>query len=377
MARLLKFIFYIISFFHSAANARIYDVYRADYMKGPFCTAIGGACASDPDFDNSFFQNPASLEAGHENWDYDYDYNKSGNPEPGTNKNNTLEESSFMAGALYAGETWGYGFSVSVMNTAVHTTAVLIDEQDRARSIVIDERARTYMFSFPVGFKVNSNLSLGASLSALFQHHELDVDHSIGTASKPKNEIPFPTLNLGAIYQDQPSLRFGVWAKLPNIYSYSLGLQLQSFGNTVNYQEDIVLYFPWMLNFGVSYIPFKDERTLFFDLDIIGSSENSFLQSFDALSSSLKNKDLVEKGRSIVIEPRIGWRSAWTRGSSGTYMLGSYYENSRWQNESGRLHATMGLSYKWNVNFFIFETVELMGGLDLAPNYQQVFVTYR
>lgn len=359
------------------AEARIYDVYRADYVKGPFCSAIGGACASDIDFDNSFFQNPATLEAGLGNWDYDYDFNKSNTPEPGMSSDNLTSESSFMAGALYAGETWGYGFSVSVLNDQVHSNAVLIDEEGRSRNIIIDDRANTYLFSLPVGYKYSPHLAIGASLSVLFQHHEIDVENAAGSFSKPMSNLPTPTLSAGAIYKQNSKWRYGAWAKLPNVYGYGLEIDLNSFGNQVTYKEDIILYSPWTLNAGSSYMPFEDERTLFFDLDLIGSSKDSYLQSFDTLTAQLNESKLIKKGRSLVVEPRVGWRSAWGRGSHGTYMVGAYFENSRWEGESGRLHETFGISYKWTVNFFIFDTIELMTGIDVAPSYQQFLLTYR
>lgn len=359
--------------------ARVYDIYRADYIKGPFCSAIGGACASDPDFDNSFFQNPASLEAGKENWDYDYDFNKSNSPEPGMGKDNIVSESTFYAGGLYAGPKWGYGLALSVQNDQVQSTAVLVDQNGFQQAINVNDRGNTYILTLPVAYKYNSKLSLGAAASFLYQNHSIDVAGA-SASIKPASDWPALSLSIGGIYSHSDNWRYGLWIKSPQVYEYNLNMNVNSLGNQITYKEDFFLQTPWMINLGASFMPLEDERTIFMDLDIIGSTPDGYLQSFDSFTANnnaAAQKVLVNKGRNIVIEPRLGWRSAWGRGSGGTYMLGAYYENSRWENEEGRAHETFGIAYKWTVNFYIFDTIELMFGLDIANNFQQAFVTYR
>ena len=108
--------FYILSgmmvFFCEYSSARYYDLYRADYTKGSYCSAIGGACASDIDFDNSFFQNSASLTAGGADFDYDYDYIEGNNLEPGMKGANSVSETSFMFAIAYSKRNWSYIFYI-------------------------------------------------------------------------------------------------------------------------------------------------------------------------------------------------------------------------------------------------------------------------
>ncbi len=374
MDRLLIFILLIVV--GSIARARVYDIYRADYTKGPFCSTIAGACASDIDFDSSFFQNPASLEAGRENWDYDYDFNKKNSLEPGMQRDNTVSESTFMAGFIWAGEKWGAGLAFSIQNDYVRSKASLMDDQGRSQAIDISDHASTYILTVPVAYRYSNKLSLGGSASFLFQDHRMDVV-GINASSKPFSDLPIPSFSLGAIYKYSENLRLGSWFRSTSSYGYSMNMDFESFGNQLSYKEDVELVFPWMWALGASYMPFQDERTLFMDVDIIGATSDSYLMGYDTFTNLVNDKNLVKKGRNVVAEPRVGWRSAFGRDSKATYSLGLYYENSRWEGEEGRLHYTGGVSYKWPTQFFIFDGVELMVGIDTARDFYQFFLTYR
>lgn len=374
MDRLLIFIFIAAS--SSLAQARVYDIYRADYTKGPFCSTIAGACASDVDFDSSFFQNPASLEAGRENWDYDYDFNKKNSLEPGAQKDNEAEESTFMAGFIWAGEKWGAGLSFTIQNDNVQSKASLTDDQGRSQAINVSAQASTYIFTAPLAYKYSNKLSFGTAVSFLYQNHNIDVA-GVNSSSKPFSNLPTPSFTMGTIYKYSENLRLGSWFRTTSSYGYSMNLDFQSFGNQLTYKEDINLVFPWMLAIGASYMPFEDERTLFMDVDVVGATTNSYLMSYDTFTNLVNDKNLVKKGRNIVAEPRLGWRSAFGRESKATYSLGLYYENSRWEGEDGRMHCTGGVSYKWPLQFLIFDGVELMVGIDAARDFYQFFLTYR
>lgn len=377
--------FYILSgmmvFFCEYSSARYYDLYRADYTKGSYCSAIGGACASDIDFDNSFFQNPASLTAGGADFDYDYDYIEGNNLEPGMKGANSVSETSFMFAIAYSKRNWGIGLSVSEQRDEVDATTSLIDDQGATQLLRTISTANTWVINIPLSYRITRQFHFGAALVTMFQHQEVKpegTDTFSSTAAAQSG--PSFGASLGSIYEFSPFSRFGIWARTPITYYLTQDISTAAFGSKIDYHEDIGLNLPLLCAAGYSFNPWEDKAVFMFDLNYVGVTRDGNLLSFDTFSSETSqagNRKVIAKGRKPVVEPRMGLRTPWWHGSNGTLMLGSYYENSRWENYRGRPHLTGGLAYKLPFHVPLLDEVELMAGFDVAKDYQQIFLTYR
>ena len=352
------------------AQARVYDLYRADYPKGAFCSAIAGACASDLDLENSFFQNPAALTAGPPNWNFDGDYTNNSNLEPGMKGTNDVTEAQFMGGFGWAGEKFGAGFSFSGRREQVGAQVSLIDDQGFSRNLPLQTSATILELHLPLAYRVDPSLSVGISLNGSFYSQSLAVNGAPAFAGSGDGELRLG-FSVGAIKTINEKVRLGSWWKSPTTSYDSVQFVTQAFSNQLTYNEDLALHFPWIWATGISFAPWEDARTFFLDLDLIGNTFAGTQLTYDTFVSAVGDKGTRFKGRSVVIEPRLGYRMPWHEQSQGTLLLGTYYETSRWEDLSGRLHLTGGVSYK------VLSWLELMGGLDVAKDFFQLFVTFR
>ena len=361
-----KWIFpFSLFLFSFVCEARTYDSYVSYSSKGAFCSAIGGACASDTDMISGCFQNPASIKAGEPDFDFDGDYVKSDNPEPGVKPSHNRSENSFLGAVAWGGEKWGFGIGLSGKNTSVHTTTTILDGQGNSISTPYSSKGQSFTFYLSAAFRYSENLSLGLSMVDLYHSESVSTElYGNAKASPSKNYIGLPGFTLGAIYLYDSHWRFGLWLRTPS--EYTTQLEIGSF------TESIRLYNPLIVEPGLSYMPWADDRTLLFDLKFIGTTKNAYLLTYDDFASeNVYDPSLQRKGQEVSLEPRIGWRSKMGRKSDFSYMAGSYWEDIRLSNVKGRLHFTAGLTYQ------PLHWLEAMVGFDVSNNFFQTLVTFR
>ena len=369
---------FVCVFITAPAWGRYYDLYRADYTKGPFCSVIGGACAADIDFDNSFFQNPASLTAGGSDWDYDYDLIQGSNFEPGMKGSNTVDSSTFMGAVAFSDKKFGMGLSFLKQSTSVSALGTFSDNAAGGHAqFQTHTEAILYQLNMPFSFRINPNFNLGFTLTALF----IDQNTSVagGTATNDSAQ-PLPTfgLTIGGMYRLNSKFITGGWFRNPMTFYSTQNITTSSPFTKFNYSEDIALRFPWLWSAGIGWTPWSDKNGIYFDLDYVGSTENGYLLSYDNFASAEASSRLIRKGKDAVLDPRLGIRLPWYHGSDATLSFGSYYESSRWEGYGGLMHYTTGFSYRFpNFKFLMFDGVELMAGGDFAKNYASIFFTYR
>lgn len=362
------------------ASARFYDMYRADYIKGTFCAVIGGACAADIDFDNSFFQNPASLTAGGSDWDYDYDAIKGDNLEPGMKGQNDVQDSTFMGAIAYSGTNWGVGFSFLKRTTTVSALGTFSDDAAGASAeFRTNTTATLFQFNLPISYKVTNNYHLGMTFTAIYQSIGLYISGQGATDSNtPLQPGPALGISLGGIFRISPDFITGGWLRTPMTYYTQQAISTQSTFTRFDYAEDIALHYPTLLSIGVGWTPWQNKNGLYFDLNFVGATNDGFLLTYDNFAAAGASNRLLRKGSNTVIDPRLGARFPWWAQSNGTISLGTYYENSRWENQPDIWHATGGISYRFpDFKFLVFDGVELMIGADIAKNYGLFFFTYR
>lgn len=364
------------------AIAHMYDLYRADYVKGSYCSVIGGACAADLDFDSSFFQNPASLTAARVSdydWDYDYDLIQGKNLEPGLKKNNDVQQETFLAAFSYRQRNWGFGLSFTQQVDKIGAVASFYDDAAGAPvNFRVNTTASTTMVNIPISYRFSDRFSLGVTLVSLFQRSKVGVSGNNASSSTNSQNLPAVGAAIGGIWQMSPYFRTGGWVRSPITYYYSQQISTSSAFTKFSFNEDIGINYPSMWAVGAAWNPWKDKRTFSFDLNVVGTTTNGYLLSYDNFATAQAVSRIEQKGRKEVVDPRIGYRGPWWTGSRGTLSLGAYYENSRWAGYPGILHATAGLAYNmpW-FKFLIFDGIELMAGLDISKDYQVLFFTYR
>ena len=355
-----------------SAWARSYDLYRADYPKGAFCEAIGGACSADPDLENAFFQNPSALTAREPDWNFDGDYNASSNLEPGMKGANDVSDSRFMAGVGWGGERWGLGFGISGRQSRVRSTATVIDAQALSHEVDLSTQSTLIEIHIPFSWKVSEDLSLGIALWAKSFAHSNSVN---GGPADPGSADTFSAIGFILGFNQRLSSRFrvGSWLRSDLTQSQSIRLSSQALGSSQDYVEGLELHSPWILGNGVAASPWEDARTFFFDLDLIGPTRDGFQLTYDTFANEAAGGAgrLRHKGRSISFEPRIGYRTPAPGLPLTTLHVGAFYEDPRWEGLSGRFHGTGGVSYK------VLRWLEVMGGFDVSSNYTNFFVTFR
>ncbi len=355
-----------IQLFVIGAQARVYDLYRADYPKGAFCSAIAGACASDPTLENAFFQNPAALTAsGNADWDFDGDYNSSSSLEPGMKSQNETWEDQFMGGFGWSNGEWGIGIGFAGIQDNVDANVTLTDDVGFTHNFPLSSHSTSLEIHLPVSYRLGK-FSLGAALVA--NSFKFSIDPGLNSLDVRMGFI------LGVTEQPLPNFRWGAWWKSPVTNYVNTGFDVPAFGNTLVYNEDLAIHHPWILATGASYMPWYDARTVYFDIDTIGTTDHGYLLTYDTYSSTnLGRKTLRKKGRHVAFEPRLGYRMPWPwpANNKGTLHFGSYLETSRWEGLPDRLHYTSGISYQ------VLNWLELMGGIDVAKDFTQLFLTFR
>ncbi len=362
------------------ALARYYDLYRADYVKGPFCSVIGGACAADIDFDNSFFQNPASLTAGGSNWDYDYDLIQNNNLEPGSKPGNDVNASTFMGALAFSGQKYGLGLAFLKQSTKVSALGTFSD--DAAGGIALFQTTTTasiYQFNIPFSYRVSSDFNIGISLNAIFLTDDTSVTGGGGSASNSADQIgPSLGLSIGGIYRLSPKFITGGWLRNPMTFYSKQTIATNSPFTKFSYSEDVALHYPWLWAIGIGWTPWQDKNGIYFDLNYVGTTTDGYLLTYDNFAAAEATSRLTRKGKYAVFDPRLGIRLPWYKGSNATISLGSYYEHSRWEGIDGFMHYTAGFAYRFpNFKFLMFDGAEIMLGGDFAKDYTTVFLTYR
>ncbi len=367
----------LVAFFATAlasppAQASTYDVYRADYFKGAFCSAIGGACASDIDLENAFFQNPAALTAGGPTWNFDGDYQRSPSLEPGMRGENQVIERQFMGGIGWSDGRFGIGFSVTGRRDRIQSTIDVTDAQNQPQKLPLTTRLHELELNLPVGIQLDSGISIGLKISAIALSQSIRIQEGATASTQDAGDSLRWRLTAGVIVPLSSHFRVGSWWSTPVTQEAEVQFSETVFNQTLHFQENVALHLPWIWAWGGSWMPWEDARTFFLDLNWVGTTPHGYLFSGDTLASSLGQGHLREKGRSLTVEPHLGYRTPWGKNfDSGNLMGGIYYEPSRWQNLPGRLHFTAGISYH------AFTWLELMMGGDVARDFFQLFLTFR
>ncbi|MBC7693527.1 MAG: hypothetical protein H7222_17305 [Methylotenera sp.] len=350
------------------AFARTYDSYRSDYPKGAFCSAIAGACASDDDLENSFFQNPSALTSKGPDWNFDGDFQDSSNLEPGVRKSKDISEQNFMGGIGWGGEQWGIGLSFTGRNTRVIGTTAVQSSGGTRQVFATTARANSLQFNLPVSYRVSSHLSVGASLIVSSFSENLSADPSAGTFISSNNDRPRVGVSVGFIESLNANWRVGSWFRSAIANRTQLSVDSDAVSPPVHSQEEFLVNNPWILATGASWMPWADSRTLLFDVDVIGKTSQGDLLGYYAPQSG---GNLTPKGRRITFEPRLGYRMPYAHEARGTIHTGLYYEPSRRPEFGGRVHVTGGLSYH------VLSWLELMAGADVSRDFFQFFLTFR
>ncbi len=352
------------------AQAQTYDTYRADLGRTAFCSAKGGACASADDPENGFFRNPAALLADKPGTNFDADYIGSNNLEPGMKKENAVSETVYLAGFGYSWERFAIGVGLNGRQTTVESTAHIYDDLENLHTLDVTTTSTFIRLNVPVAFRLSPEWILGASLMGRVTHDSVVVPD--GSSAKITNTDSFPALSfaVGAHWIYSENFRFGSWIRTPLTSHQRIEIESPGFGSPINYREDVTLHFPWYWAGGVSWKPWTDLRTLSFDINVVGTTDDGYLLSHDTFTSSVNAQKLRRKGSALVIEPHIGWQSPWTEGSPGSYLLGTYFEKGRSDGLSGRLHASAGVAYK-------FRYFEALLGIEVSRNYSTLLINIR
>ncbi len=358
--------------YSSIGYAKFYDMYRADYTKGAFCSALAGACASDNNPENSFFQNPASLESAGTELVYDGDFNPSDNLEPGMKTSSVLDQSTYMGGIAIAGPMWGYGLSMSGRSSSVNASATLVDDQDRSQSLNTKNSSTTIFFNFPFAKRVSPKFSVGIALLGMYYLESFEIENSPKSKTNSLDKFPQLGLSLGYLYSFSNYFRIGSWFRSPITYYVKQEIDVQQFSNQVRITEDLGLNYPLIFSNGISYMLWGDQRTFLLDLDLVGKTTNGFERTLDVFSTAVNETSAAArfKGRKIALEPHLAWRSPWWTGAKGTYTLGTYYENGRWDKIFGRIHGVTSVAYELG----IFEAIV---AVDVAKEYFNLLFSFR
>lgn len=346
----------------------MYDVYRADYAKGAFCSVIGGACASGESMENAFFQNPASLTRSDNEWGFDADYNQSSSLEPGMKGENAVGETQYLAGIGTRKGNFGIGLGIFGRTTSVSSQVTIFDDQGINQKFPLQTNSTHLEFNLPVSYRYQ-NFNFGLALVGAY------TDFSLNTAGRSlevrKSGVNFG-FALGMITRLSPKVRFGSWfrSSLTNYASISIDQDFPA--STLHYNEDLAIHTPWIMAAGFALqTGIKSEWSA--GLHLIGDTQNGLQLTYDTFSTALGDRGVRAKGRYVSLEPRMGYKTPWPwiEQDKGTLLFGAYFEPSRWDGISGRLHETFGIAHK------TFEFAEFMVGGDLAKDFFQIFLTFR
>jgi hypothetical protein len=357
----------LLALLSAPAQARDYDTYRADYFKGAFCSAIGGACVADNDIISGLFQNPAALATGEPTWDFDGDYSSRGLAEPGTvNGNYGAVDSSAVGGAAYSTGKFGGGFSIVWRRANVDSPTMITEDSGKRISTRLYGNTYLTQFRIPLAYHFESGASVGITLVFNHQHEELNLADSAQVLQTQPSTNKL-RIALGGLYPASPDLRLGSWFRIPVSLANYVAFASPATG-FISYKEDFTQHAPWIWGVGGAYQASRS-WTLYAENDLIGPTPEGYLFSYAIFTADSSSKALIEKGRSIAFEPHIGARHQINQKLH--LHMGGYYENARWENISGRVHATGGVSYQ------IGNFVEVIAGADVARRFTQLFFTFR
>ncbi len=358
----------------SSAHARVYDLYRSDAPKGAFCSAIAGACSADPELENGFYQNPASLTAGAAKWNFDLDYDGSGNLEPGSKGENSIQESTFSGGIGGSWENWGIGLGFVQKRTEVDSTVAVTDSLGLVQKFPLSSTSSSLDLLVPISRRVNSRLSVGMGVSASIWSLSL-VGGNGSRAQVTRDSAPIRWGFRVGTYFHEPasSWSFGSWLRLPSTRYSHVVFDTQAYSNSLHYEEDVARHDPWVWATGARWTPWRDGKFFLLDLKFIGPTTDGYLLTYDTFATAFGESQLRAKGRSIVVEPRAGFQipTHFRSGRKSTLLLGSFLESSRREGLGSRVHFTGGLSYEAISGF------EFMIGGDIAKDFAQLFITFR
>lgn len=357
----------LLALLPAPARARDYDTYRADYFKGAFCSAIGGACVADNDLISGLFQNPAALATGEATWDFDGDYASRSIAEPGTvNGNYGAVDSSAVGGAGYSSGRFGVGFAFVWRHSNVDSPTTIYEDGGKPLSTRLYGDVYITQFRVPLAYHFDSGLSLGATVVLTHQFAELNLaDPAQILKTQPStNQL---RISVGGLYPVNSDLRLGSWFRFPVSIADYIAFASPTTGS-ISYQEDFTLYSPWIWAVGGAYQA-SPTWNLYAENDLIGPTRQGYLFSYSIFTADSRSTALTEKGHSVVFEPHLGARYKFNEHLRGH--MGSYFENSRWEKVAGRIHGTGGVSYKFG------EFLEVIAGADMARHFTQLFFTFR
>lgn len=349
-------------------EARIYDVYRSDYAKGAFCSVIAGACSADTSIESAFFQNPASLVIGQDDFGFDGDYNQSSSLEPGMKGSNSVGEAQYLFGIGTRHGKFGVGLGIFGRTTDVDSQVTVYDEQNIPRQFPLRTDSNHIEFNIPLAYQFET-VEVGVSLVGAYTDFSFASTGSRLNKSNSGFNFGFAA---GVITSLSPEVRFGTWFRSSVTNYASVALDQDILGSTLHYSEDLAIHTPWILANGVAYKT-GDKSELSFDLDMIGSTSQGLQLTYDTFSTALGDRGVRPKGRFLTFEPRLGFKTPWPaiEQDKGTLFFGIYLEPSRWDGLASRVHETFGVAHQ------TFSFIELMAGVDVARDFFQIFLTFR
>jgi hypothetical protein len=371
---MLRRLFLLTLLFATSAEARVYDLYRADLPKSAFCSAIGGACSADPDLESGFYQNPASLTAGEPSWNFDFDYNGTGNTQLGAKSSNSVYEGNYSGGMGWNHGDWGIAIAFIEKQSETDSSVSVTDSRGLTQNFPLVATSTSLDVRIPLSYRINPRLSLGFALSATFWNQGLAGGNgSRAVVTRQSSPIRW-VARLGGIYHEPNSnWSYGSWFKMPATRYTHITFDTLADSNSLHYDEDIALHDPWVWALGSRWTPWSDERALMADFRMIGPTPMGYQLTYDTFAAAFGESRLHTKGRTLAYEPRLGYQmpTHFKEGRKSLLMMGTFYEGARSDGPSGRIHFTGGLSYE------IFSGFEVMIGGDVAKNFTQLFLTFR
>lgn len=366
MLSLLIFITEFVLAPHPAA-AHDYDMYRPDYPRSAFCVSVGNACVAETAVENSFYQNPAALTSGEEDWNFDGDISSHSNLEPGQNSRET-EIARASGGVGYSTGKFGFALSFYRQRDKISNPLTITDLAGNTTRTAVNVRAVQSQLRIPFSYQVRPGFSVGIAFSLMKYTQNVDVANAVSGDPATSENTKFG-FSVGMNYHFSEKLHYGFWFRPSRTLTQHLNIVSRVGSATLNYQEDMGLHYPWILANGVEY-HLRDDLILFGEADVIGPTTGGRLLDYYFLGDPANGRDSkVDKGHFVVVESHLGARYFLTRRLK--LHGGTYFEPARTENTHGRFHGTGGISYLFS------EWFELIAGFDAAKDFSQFLLSFR
>jgi len=307
--------------------------------------AMAGATAGLADGLMGSFENPAALSHTLDGARLIFSRNSTGDQHIQSFDEKLVAYTSGLAISNYP---WGFGIGigdVGLENQNYEFTKLSRSAHLEVKNFEYRFAVSRYFESIKTSFGLSLNYGLAEENFVFLDESnpiELNREHQFG-------------LTVGAQSQIADHLMAGLAATTPMVYSFSPGDRpdeaLSDF-----YQTILV---PLRISTGLGWMPNHHFKTDF-SFHIIGKTKNTALLSDQG----------IEVGNRLNIQPRLGvsYRFLDFRSIAVSLFSGSYFESTRIEGKTNRIHFTGGFKGEfWVVNFGF--------GLDESANYRNIIAT--